>query len=62
MSDEMMLRVDEAARRISMGRSYFFEMLRRGEIASVKLGSARRVPVRALEEWMERKLKEEAEG
>ena len=46
--DELLLSVEEAARRISCGRSHLYELLRRGEIQSVRLGRSRRIPLEAL--------------
>ena len=59
--DELLLSVDEAARRLSVGRSHLYELLRRGEIVRVKLGRSRRVPVHALEEYAETKIAEATE-
>ena len=54
--DELLLSVDEAARRISCGRSHLYELLRRGEIQSVRLGRSRRIPVAALVRFVEERL------
>jgi excisionase family DNA binding protein len=54
MSDEVLLTVDEAARRLGMGRTYTYTLVLRGELASVKLGRSRRVPVQALQEYVGR--------
>jgi excisionase family DNA binding protein len=61
MADELLLTVTEAARRLGMGRSFFYELLRRGEVDSITLGHARRVPVRALVEFAERLQREQQE-
>ena len=58
MSDEVLLTIDEAARRLGMGRTFIYGAVLRGELFSVKLGRSRRVPVQALEEYV-RKLEEE---
>ena len=55
---ELLLSVDEASRRLAVGRSHLYELLRRGEILSVKLGRSRRVPVTALEEYALAKIAE----
>lgn len=50
----VLLTVTEAARRMSMGRTWLYERVLSGEIPSVKLGRARRIPVAALEEYVRR--------
>ena len=60
MEDQLLLlTVEECARRLALGRSHTFKYVLTGELASVKLGRARRVPVRALEEFVERLLQEQ---
>lgn len=54
MSDKMLLTVPEAALRLGVGRSFLYNLVIRGEIASVKLGRARRIPVQAIEEFVKR--------
>ncbi len=60
--DELLLSIDEAARRLSCGRSYLYELIRRGEIVSVKLGRSRRVPVQALQDYAQARIAEEGEN
>lgn len=45
---ELFIRPAEAARRLGIGRTTLFALLRTGEIDSVTLGAARLVPVEAL--------------
>lgn len=59
-SDRLLLRPDEAAHAMGLGRSKFFEMLAKGEIRSVKHGRNRLVPVDALREWIAKQLEESA--
>lgn len=54
----LLLRPEEAADRLGIGRSQMFDLLRRGEIVSISLGKSRRVPVGALEEFVSRKTAE----
>ncbi len=61
MSDKFLLRVDEAAARLGVGRSFLYGLVQRREIGSVKLGRARRIPMRALEEFV-KKLQAEEEA
>jgi len=48
----LLVRVEEAARLLSLSRSTLYEMLASGELPSVKFGAARRVPVVALKQWV----------
>ena len=50
----VLLTVGEAARRMSIGRTWLYERVLSGEIPSVKLGRARRIPAAALEEFVHR--------
>jgi excisionase family DNA binding protein len=55
----ILLTVDEAAARLGLGKTKVYELLTRGELASVRIGVARRIPTRALEEYVERLLAEQ---
>lgn len=46
--------VEEAMSFTGMGRSFLYEAMARGELPYVKIGAARRIPRRALEEWLAR--------
>ncbi|MFF5723499.1 helix-turn-helix domain-containing protein [[Kitasatospora] papulosa] len=50
------LTVAEAARRIGIGRTKLYEYVTSGEIASVKIGSLRRIPAEALNDFLARQL------
>jgi excisionase family DNA binding protein len=50
----LLLTAEEAARRLSLARSTLYELLLTGKIESVKIGRARRVPVDALEDFVDR--------
>ncbi len=52
MSEKVLLTVEEAAERLSIGRTKAFELIARGELESVLIGRARRVPVEALEPFV----------
>lgn len=45
----LLLRIDEAAAELGISRSTFYELIARGEIATVRIGTARRVPFAELE-------------
>ncbi len=56
--DKLLLRPEEAAEVLSIGRSRLYELIGRGELASVRIGASRRVPARDLVRFVER-LREE---
>jgi excisionase family DNA binding protein len=47
--DVTLLTVEQAAKRLSIGRTTMFALLKSGDILSVRIGRLRRVPVRALD-------------
>lgn len=49
----LLLTVVEAAQMLSVGRTTLFGLIRSGQLASVRIGSARRVSVRAIEEFVD---------
>jgi excisionase family DNA binding protein len=53
--DRLLLSVDEAAQRLSIGRSLLYELLAAGEIHSVQVGRLRRVPASALSDFINRR-------
>jgi excisionase family DNA binding protein len=53
---KLLLTIDEAAAALSLGRTLLYELLKRNEIASIKVGRVRRVPVMALREYVLRRL------
>ncbi|WP_439943442.1 helix-turn-helix domain-containing protein [Streptomyces sp. BBFR115] len=50
------LTVEEAARRLGIGRTKLYEYVSTGEIASVKIGSLRRIPAEAVNDFLTRRL------
>ena len=50
--EPLLVRVEEAARILSLSRSTIYEMLDAGELPSVRRGTARRIPVAALHAWV----------
>jgi excisionase family DNA binding protein len=50
----LLLTPEEAARRLSVGRTTLYELLARGELRSVSLGRCRRISVAELEAFVER--------
>ena len=57
-ASQLLLTVDQAARRLGVGRSLMYELLTAGEVGSIHVGRLRKVPARALEEYVERRLSE----
>ncbi|MGO9257926.1 MAG: helix-turn-helix transcriptional regulator [Bryobacteraceae bacterium] len=53
-SEKLILKADEVARRLSLGRATVYLMMASGELPTFRKGRAVRVPARALEEWIER--------
>ena len=49
-------RVEEAAQLLSVGRTRIFDLMKLGELRSVKIGGSRRVPAAALDEYIARLL------
>ncbi|MEI7772952.1 MAG: helix-turn-helix domain-containing protein [Chloroflexales bacterium] len=50
--EPLLVRVEEAARILSLSRSTIYEMMDAGELPSVRRGTARRIPVAALRAWV----------
>ena len=55
-SNKLLLSPQEAADALSINRSTLYALLMRGEIPSIQIGRARRIPVQVLEEWIAGKL------
>ncbi len=56
----LFLTVEGAAERLSMGRSWVYERVLLGDLPSVKLGRARRIPTAAVEAFAARIIAEQA--
>ncbi len=48
----LLLTPEASADRLGIGRSQMFELLRTGQVASVKIGRLRRIPTTALEDYV----------
>ena len=59
-SEAVLLRPEKAAERCDISRAQLYRLLRDGEIESIYIGRSRRVPVVALDEFVERKRAEAA--
>lgn len=58
----LLLTPQEAADALGIGRTLLYSLLMRKEIASVKVGAARRIPLRELEVFVDRLSKQEKAG
>jgi excisionase family DNA binding protein len=54
--DRMLLRVEEAARLLSLGRAKAYLMAASGELPTVRVGRSVRIPAAALRAWVERQI------
>ena len=54
--DPLFVKAEEAATVLRIGRSRTFELLKSGELASVKVGRSRLIPVQAIEDYARRLL------
>ncbi|MCA1194432.1 helix-turn-helix domain-containing protein [Saccharopolyspora sp. 6V] len=50
----VLLTVEETARRLGLGRTTVFGLIRTGELHSVRIGRARRVPTEAIGDYVRR--------
>lgn len=56
MTTKLLYTPEEAAEQLSISRSKMYELLAWKEIASLHIGTSRRIPARALDEFIDRKL------
>jgi excisionase family DNA binding protein len=59
---KLLLSVDEAAILMSLGRSIVYDLVMRQQIASIKVGRMRRIPVSSLRDYVEQRLIEDERG
>ncbi|MEU0150338.1 helix-turn-helix domain-containing protein [Micromonospora fulviviridis] len=55
-----MLRVEEAARALGIGRSLVYDLIRSGQLRSFKVGSRRLIPAAAIDEVITTLMEEAA--
>jgi excisionase family DNA binding protein len=60
VADKLLMTVDEAASMLGIARSHLYQLLQNAQVASVKIGRSRRIPVAALERFVQRRLDEDA--
>jgi excisionase family DNA binding protein len=54
VDDQLLVTPEEAARRLSVGRTTIYELMASGELQSVNIGRCRRVPVSSLSLFVNR--------
>lgn len=54
--DRELLRVPEAAERLSLSRSQTYQMAAAGQLPTVRVGRALRIPARELERWVDSRV------
>lgn len=55
-----LLTVPQVMARLQLGRSAVYDLLRTGQLASITLGRARRIPTHALTDFIRTRLEQEA--
>lgn len=58
--NDMAYRVEEVARALRVGRTKVFDLIRAGELVSIKIGGSRRVPVSSVQAYLSRLIAEAA--
>ena len=56
--EQLLLRIPEVAERLSLGRSTIYELVAAGELPTVYIGRAVRIPAAAVCAWVERRAAE----
>ncbi|MEU7012618.1 helix-turn-helix domain-containing protein [Streptomyces sp. NPDC046385] len=59
-TSEELLTVPQVMARLQLGRSTVYDLLRTRQLASITLGRARRIPTRALTDFIRTRLEQEA--
>lgn len=55
LSQRLLLRPEEAAAILGLGRSTIYELVRTGELPTVHIGRTTRIPARDLQSWIEQR-------
>jgi excisionase family DNA binding protein len=56
LPEEQLLTVEEVSNRLRVSRSSVYGMIERGELPSIKLGKSRRIPHKAVVEFVQKAL------
>jgi excisionase family DNA binding protein len=59
-SAPLLLKVDEAARLLNLGRSTVYLLMAQGELPSVRIRTSRRIPLAALQTWVNDRIEKSA--
>lgn len=59
MNEQLLMRAEEVARALGLGRSKVYALLASGTLPSVRIGRSVRVSRAALERWLEAKCRTE---
>lgn len=51
---KILLRVEDVARMLDIGRCRVFDLISRGDLVSVKIGASRRIPEQAVRDYVAR--------
>ena len=57
-----LLTIDQAKQRLAIGKSKLWQLIQRGEIRSIKIGRARRIPIEAIDEFIAREMADQDEA
>ena len=60
--DKGLLKIEEAAHVLSLGRSKTYQLVMEGAIPSIHIGRSRRIPAAALERWIDQRTQEAETG
>ena len=54
--DQVLLRAEEVANAIGVGRATVYALIKRGELPAVRIGDSVRIPADALQKFVEKRL------
>jgi excisionase family DNA binding protein len=54
--EKLLLRINETAQLIGLGKSKTYDLIARGELPSIRIGKSVRVPAEKLREWVNSRL------
>lgn len=55
-NNNILLRPDEAAKQLAIGRSKLYELLSQGKLPKIVIGRSIRIPAEALSKWVQEQL------
>ncbi len=62
METPLLLTTTQAAQRLGIGRTKLYELISAGELPTIPIGRAKRVPAAAVQDWIDRKLTQAGNG